>query len=73
MIDRALVCASQNLTLSRPLDQLGLDAALGDLSMGWLKPFMDKRGYKKGDVLFRKGQRAHEMFLASPENSTSSN
>lgn len=38
-------------------------AAQGDLSMDWLKPFMDKRSYKKGDVLFRKGQRANEMFL----------
>ncbi len=38
-------------------------AAQGDLSMDWLKPFMDKRSYKKGDVLFRKGQRAEEMFL----------
>ena len=31
--------------------------------MDWLRPFMDKRSYKKGDVLFRKGQRAEEMFL----------
>jgi hypothetical protein len=38
-------------------------AAQGDLSMDWLRPFMDKRSYKKGDVLFRKGQRAEEMFL----------
>jgi hypothetical protein len=38
-------------------------AAQGDLSIDWLKPFMDTRNYKKGDVLFRKGQRADEMFL----------
>jgi hypothetical protein len=38
-------------------------AAQGDLSMDWLRPFMDKRTYRKGDVLFRKGQRAEEMFL----------
>ena len=38
-------------------------AAQGDLSIDWLKPFMDTRNYKKGDVLFRKGQKADEMFL----------
>jgi hypothetical protein len=38
-------------------------AAQGDLSIDWLKPFMDTRKYKRGDVLFRKGQRADEMFL----------
>jgi len=38
-------------------------AAQGDLSMDWLKPFMNRRIYRKGDVLFRKGQPANEMFL----------
>jgi len=38
-------------------------AAQGDLSMDWLKPFMSLRKYRKGDVLFRKGQPADEMFL----------
>jgi hypothetical protein len=38
-------------------------AAQGDLSMDWLKPFMGRRNYRKGDVLFRKGQLADEMFL----------
>jgi len=38
-------------------------AAQGDMSMDWLKPFMDKRSYKKGKVVFRKGQRAEEMLL----------
>jgi Cyclic nucleotide-binding domain len=38
-------------------------AARGDLSMDWLKPFMNKRAYRKGDVLFKKGQPAKEMFL----------
>jgi CRP-like cAMP-binding protein len=33
-----------------------------DQSMDWLKPFMTKRTYKKGDVLFRKNERAYEMF-----------
>ena len=34
----------------------------GDLSMEWLKPFMHKHSYKKGDVLFRKDDHAEEMF-----------
>ncbi len=38
-------------------------AAQGDLSMDWLKPFMNRRSYRRGDVLFRKGQPANEMFL----------
>ena len=38
-------------------------AAQGDLSMDWLKPFMNRRIYRHGDVLFRKGQPANEMFL----------
>ena len=38
-------------------------AAQGDLSMDWLKPFMTRRQYREGDVLFRKGERANEMFF----------
>ena len=38
-------------------------AAQGDLSMDWLKPFMSRRNYRHGEVLFRKGQPANEMFL----------
>jgi hypothetical protein len=38
-------------------------AAQGDLSVDWLKPFMDTRSYKKGDVLFHKGDLADEMLL----------
>jgi hypothetical protein len=38
-------------------------AAQGDLTIDWLKPFMDTRAYEKGDVLFNKGQKADEMFL----------
>ena len=33
-----------------------------DLSMDWLKPFMHKRAYKKGELLFSKGDHATEMF-----------
>jgi len=38
-------------------------SAQGDLSMDWLRPYMTPRKYKKGDVLFRKGDVANEMFL----------
>jgi hypothetical protein len=37
-------------------------SAQGDLSMDWLRPFMTPRKYKKGDVLFDKGDIAKEMF-----------
>jgi CRP-like cAMP-binding protein len=37
-------------------------ASQGDLSMEWIKPFMRKSSHKKGAVLFRKGDIAHEMF-----------
>ena len=40
-------------------------AASGDLSMDWLEPFMSTRKYKKGDIVFRKGELAGEMFLAA--------
>jgi Cyclic nucleotide-binding domain len=40
-------------------------AVQGDLSIDWLKPFMSIRRYRKGDVLFRKGDSAHEMFLTT--------
>ena len=40
-------------------------AAQGDLSLDWLKPFMDRRVFRKGDILFRKGQTAKEMFLTT--------
>jgi hypothetical protein len=38
-------------------------SAQGDLSMDWLRPFMTPRKYRKGEVLFRKGDIAKEMFL----------
>ena len=38
-------------------------AAGTDLSMNWLRPYMKKRKYRKGDMLFRKGDPANEMFL----------
>src|SRR3974390_1144019 len=38
-------------------------SAKGDLSMEWLRPYMTPRKYRKGEVLFRKGDTAAEMFL----------
>jgi CRP-like cAMP-binding protein len=38
-------------------------SAQGDLSMDWLRPYMTPRKYRKGDVLFRKGDIANEMLL----------
>jgi hypothetical protein len=38
-------------------------SAQGDLSMDWLRPFMSARKYRKGQVLFRRGDAAREMFL----------
>ena len=39
------------------------NAAQGETSMEWLKPFMTQRKYRQGDVLCRKGDAANEMFL----------
>ena len=38
-------------------------AAGTDLSMDWLRPYMKRRKYRSGDILFRKGDLADEMFL----------
>ena len=38
-------------------------AAGTDLSMDWLRPYMKKRPYRKGDLLFHKGDAADEMFV----------
>jgi hypothetical protein len=37
-------------------------AIRGNASMDWLKPFMARRHFRKGDILFAKGEEAHEMF-----------
>ena len=47
------------------------NAAQGEMTMEWLKPFMTQRKYRQGDVLFRKGDAANEMFLTVSENSWS--
>jgi Cyclic nucleotide-binding domain len=38
-------------------------ATQGDTSLEWLKPFMTERKYRKGDILFKKDDPAHEMLL----------
>jgi hypothetical protein len=38
------------------------EAAQHDLSIDWLKPFMHKRTYEKGAILFHKGDAAEEMY-----------
>jgi len=40
-------------------------AAVTNLSMTWLRPYMKKRRYRKGDILFRRGDLANEMFVVS--------
>jgi CRP/FNR family transcriptional regulator, cyclic AMP receptor protein len=40
-------------------------ACTEDLSMDWLMPFMTKRQVKAGQVMFRKGQPADEMFIVT--------
>jgi CRP-like cAMP-binding protein len=40
-------------------------AASSDLSMDWLEPFMTRRKYKQGDIVFHRGELADEMFLAA--------
>jgi hypothetical protein len=43
-------------------------SAQGDLSMDWLRPFMTPRKYKKGEILFKKGDLAKEMFYTVSGN-----
>jgi CRP/FNR family cyclic AMP-dependent transcriptional regulator len=38
-------------------------ASLGDLNMDWLKPFSHTREVEAGEVLFRKGDTAKELFF----------
>lgn len=37
-------------------------AAESDLSLDWLLPYMSRRTFRQGEVLFRRGERAKEMF-----------
>lgn len=37
-------------------------ASQGDLDMEWLKPFMTRKNFKAGDILFHKGDVANAMY-----------
>jgi hypothetical protein len=39
------------------------EASTGDQSVDWLRPFMDRRSAKTGEVLFRKGDEADRLFF----------
>ena len=43
-------------------------AASSDLSVDWLEPFMTKRKYRQGEIVFRKGDSADELFLVVTGN-----
>ena len=51
------------LVQMRTLMQKVRAAAQGDLSMEWLVPMMRRRQCAKGDVLFRRGDAAKELYL----------
>src|SRR5262245_53441552 len=38
-------------------------ASQGDLSMEWLIPFMRRRTWKRGEIVFRRGDHATELYL----------
>jgi hypothetical protein len=38
-------------------------ASKGDMSLDWIKPFMSKRAIEAGEILFRKGDEANQMFF----------
>jgi hypothetical protein len=38
-------------------------ASKGDMSLDWIKPFMSKRTIEAGEILFRKGDEADQMFF----------
>jgi hypothetical protein len=39
-------------------------ASYGETSIDWLKPFMSKRSFRKGDIVFRKGEVADAMYYS---------
>ena len=64
-----LHCILLPLNASRLYQMLQLvkkvkEATHGDLSMDWLKPFMTQRRCGPGEILFRKGDVAEEMFYS---------
>jgi CRP-like cAMP-binding protein len=51
------------LELWKLIDQVR-QAGQGDVSIESLLPFMTRRRFRAGDILFRKGDPAHEMYYA---------
>jgi len=47
------------------LVQKARTAAAGDMSIDWIKSYMDTRRYKNGETVFKKGQIATEMLLVT--------
>ena len=39
-------------------------ASMGETSIDWLKPFMSRRSFRKGDIVFRKGDTADAMYYS---------
>ena len=39
-------------------------ASMGETSIDWLKPFMSRRSFRRGDIVFRKGDTADAMFYS---------
>jgi len=39
-------------------------ASMGETSIDWLKPFMARRAFRKGDIVFRKGDVADAMYYS---------
>jgi CRP/FNR family transcriptional regulator, cyclic AMP receptor protein len=39
------------------------EAAKGDLSLDWLRPFMDRRRHPEGEILFRKGDAPDRLYF----------
>jgi hypothetical protein len=39
-------------------------ASMGETSIDWLKPFMSRRSFRKGDIVFYKGDVADAMFYS---------
>jgi len=39
-------------------------ASYGETSIDWLKPFMSRRRFQKGDIVFHKGEKADAMYYS---------
>lgn len=50
--------------MMRLVDDIAI-AASGDLSMDWLKPVMSYRACARGEVVFRKDEKAEELFVVA--------